>query len=111
MKKLLLATAVALTFAVPAHSQDINRESVERHSVERMSSPAEIKSSIAELRQTGVPAINAACSSKWGTDYDMQLYCRNKQLAALETLASTLTRAYELGRDPAAFESVKMGHL
>ena len=32
------------------------------------------------------PEIARDCAAKWGSDYDMQVYCRNKQMKALRTL-------------------------
>lgn len=39
--------------------------------------------------QTVRPEIAQECAAKWGTDYEMQLYCREKQMEAWEKLQNS----------------------
>lgn len=44
--------------------------------------------SATSMAQTVPAEIARGCAAKWGADYEMQLYCRNKQTDALRKLAA-----------------------
>ena len=44
------------------------------------------KSEIAQLPQDKVQAIKDTCKGKWADDFDMRLYCEDKQYRALQAL-------------------------
>jgi hypothetical protein len=52
------------------------------------------------------PVIAQNCSAKWANDYDMQLYCRQKQLKAVNAILDTrhrwLAQGQEKSRDEVA---------
>jgi ribosomal protein S2 len=66
------------------------------------------QNALAELRRDAIPVIASTCAQKWGTNYDMQLYCRNKQTAAMELLLNTMARAADRAADPATISSGKI---
>ena len=49
-------------------------------------------SEIAKLPQDKVKSIKQTCAAKWGDDFDMRIYCEDKQYKALKVL---ITRGSE----------------
>jgi hypothetical protein len=64
----------------------------------------------AEFLARVTPVIAQNCSAKWANDYDMQLYCRQKQLKAVNAILDTrhrwLAQGQEKSRDEVAIMDI-----